>query len=236
MITAAGDRFVTFVSFKFIYDCIIQLLYQILHNHLNANDWLCSTLLDSSTLYFKHTCFIGALKTNERNLLVCFEWNPHTFPSSVSDKFHPSRRGPEGGRSGTADDAPAGKKLQAGRQLQHHRAFPLRSSNDERRFTCPQHQTHVAFSKTNDMVSSLCQAHLLTLTPVLVFFPLCIYMESVVCLCSVLWGVSGPLSQIDIKQGQRGTWWLEHDWEGYFLSSDIATGLGSWFFWWKMSL
>lgn len=43
------------------------------------------------------------------------------------------------------------------------------------------------------MVSSLCRAHLLTLTLVLVFFPLRIYMESVVCLCSVLWGVSVPL-------------------------------------------
>lgn len=63
--------------------------------------------------------------------------------------------------------------------------FPLCSSNDDRCFTCPQHQTHVAFSNTNDMVSSLCRAHLLTLTLVLVFFPLHIYMESVVCLCSV---------------------------------------------------
>lgn len=45
---------------------------------------------------------------------------------------------------------------------------------------------HVAFSKTNDMVSSLRRAHLLTLTLVLVFFPLHIYMESVLCLCSVL--------------------------------------------------
>lgn len=49
------------------------------------------------------------------------------------------------------------KKLPPTQQLQHHRAFPLHSSNDDRLFTCPQHQTHVAFSKTNNMVSSLCR-------------------------------------------------------------------------------
>lgn len=49
------------------------------------------------------------------------------------------------------------------------------------------------------------EAHLLTLTLVLVFFPLHIYMESVVCLCSVLWGVFVLLFERDIKQGQRGT-------------------------------
>lgn len=79
------------------------------------------------------------------------------------------------------------------------------------------------------MVSSLRRAHLLTLTLVLVFFPLHIYMESVVCLCSVPWGVSVPLFQRDIKQGQRGTWWLEHDRDGYFLSSYNVASLGSHF-------
>lgn len=79
------------------------------------------------------------------------------------------------------------------------------------------------------MVSSLCRAHLLTLTLVLVFFPLHIYMESVVCLCSVLWGVSVSLFGRDIKQGQRGTWWLEHDRDVYFLPSYIVTNLGSHF-------
>lgn len=114
--------------------------------------------------------------------------------------IHPSLWGPEGGRSVTAHITPAGNKSQAARQLQHHRAFPFCSPDDDGRFffspfffffffTCPQHQTHVAFSKSNDMVSSLSRAHLLTLTPVLVFFPLRIYMESVVRLCSVLWGV-----------------------------------------------
>lgn len=109
----------------------------------------------------------------------------HFSSSSLPDSIHPSHWGPEGGRSGTVDDAPAENNLQHTQQLQHHRTFPLCSSNDDRCFTCPQHQTHVAFSNTNDMVSSLCRAHLLTLTLVLVFFPLHIYMESVVCLCSV---------------------------------------------------
>lgn len=72
-------------------------------------------------------------------------------------------------------------------------------------------------------------AHLLTLTLFLVFFPLHIYMESVVCLCSVLWGVSVPLFKRDIKQSQRGTWWFEHDRDGYFLSSYSVTSRGSHF-------
>lgn len=46
--------------------------------------------------------------------------------------------------------------------------FPLlRSSDDGSPFTRPQHQTHVAFSKSCDMVSSPSRAHLLTLTLVL---------------------------------------------------------------------
>lgn len=140
--------------------------------------------------------------------------------------IHPSHWGPEGGRSGTAEDTWGECKLQPTQQFQHHKAFSLCSSNDDRPFTCPWHQTHVAFSKTNDM-SSLCWAHLLTLTLVLVFFPIHIYMESVVCLCSVLWGVSVPLFAIDIRQDQRGTWWLEHDWDVYFLLSYIVIKPGS---------
>lgn len=86
---------------------------------------------------------------------------------------HPScHRDPEGGRSDTADDFTSRKKKKktAQQQLQHHSLSSLCSLNDDRRFTCPQHQTHVAFSKTNGMVSSLRWAHLLTLTLVLVFF------------------------------------------------------------------
>lgn len=115
--------------------------------------------------------------------------------SSIYD--HLSLRGPEGGRSSSADSL---EKIQPTQQFQHHRACPLHSLNDDRHFTCPQHQTHVAFSKTNDMVSSLRWAHLLTPTLVLVFFPFHIYMES----AFVLWGVSVLLFEKDIKWDQRG--------------------------------
>lgn len=128
------------------------------------------------------------------------------------------KNGPEGGRSSTPDILPTGKKMarDPSASAPQHRSFPLYYSNDDRRFfTHPRHQTHVAFSNTSDMVSSLCWAHLLTFTLVLVFFPLHIYMESLVGLCSVLWGVSVHLFERAVKQGQRGTWWLEHHQDGY---------------------
>lgn len=133
---------------------------------------------------------------NDSNSLSFSNKIQKNISSSTYD--HLSLRGPEGGRSGTADSS---EKIQPTQQLQHHRACPLCSLNDDRHFTCPQHQTHVAFSKTNDMVSSLRWSHLLTLTLVLVFFPFHIYMES----AFVLWGVSVPLFEKDIKRDQRGT-------------------------------
>lgn len=55
------------------------------------------------------------------------ETHTHThavvFIFDPSDSIHPSHWGPEGGRSGTADDAPAENNLQHTQQLQHHRAF-----------------------------------------------------------------------------------------------------------------
>lgn len=68
----------------------------------------------------------------------------------------------------------------------------LRSSDDGSPFTRPQHQTHVAFSKTCDMVSSLSRAHLLTLTLVLSVLSTAHLYGKCRVLCSVMWGVSVP--------------------------------------------
>lgn len=84
------------------------------------------------------------------------------FPPSFSGPIHPSQESPEGGRSGTADDAPAENRLQPAQQLQHQRAFPLYPSNDDTRFTCHQHQTHVAFQRQTTWCH-LCAGHICSL-------------------------------------------------------------------------
>lgn len=155
------------------------------------------------------------------------------FSPSFSDPIHPSLRGPEGGRSGTADNAAAGQKIK-----NHHpptsfsttEPFLLSAPRMTIDFLHVPNIRHMWLFQRQTTWCHLCAgAHLLTLTLVLVFFPLHIYMESVVCLCSVLWGVAVPLFERDIKQGRRGTWWLEHDRDGYFLFSYMVISLGSHF-------
>lgn len=118
-----------------------------------------------------------------------------------------SHKGPEDVRSDTADNSLAEKTGKHHPPNSPSTTPPFLSALQVTFYTSP----HVAFSKTSDMVSSLHWAHLLTLTLCLMFFPLDIYVESVVSLCSVLWGVSVPLFERDIKQawGAHGSNMIE---------------------------
>lgn len=116
-------------------------------------------------------CF-GALKFEAwPSLLVlltpssrCRGFYPHlllTKPRLLSFRLfplHPSIHPSE-------DQKVAGAPLMPAYEVHTDGSHSLSTAHPLLLFTRPQHQTRVAFfSKTNDMVSSLCQSHLLTLT------------------------------------------------------------------------
>lgn len=95
-------------------------------------------------------------------------------------------------------------------------------------FTRPQHQTRVAFffkDKRHGVISvPVTSAHSYWF---LVFFPLLVYVESVVCLCSASAGgfVSLCLNKTS-NRGQRDAWCLGRDRDGYFLLSYAVADFG----------
>lgn len=98
-------------------------------------------------------------------------------------------------------------------------------------FTRPQHQTRVAFffkDKRHGVISvPVTSAHSYWF---LVFFPLLVYVESVVCLCSASVGgfVSLCLKKTS-NRGQRDAWCLGRDRDGYFLLSYAVADFGNCF-------
>lgn len=147
---------------------------------------------------------------------------------SFSDLIHPSHWGPEGGRSGTADNVPAEKKLPI--CITNHstasapQVFPHCSPNDDGLFTS---DTCVLFHRWTTWCHLCVGTRLLTLSFNCSFHSTFIW--KVLCPCSV------PFCKRDIKQGRRGmmawTWWR---WLFFVLSHCHKPQLPSFF--WRESL
>lgn len=144
-------------------------------------------------------CFFSS--THSLNIIIksftpsYFWWNrPLAFPSPFLS-LPPSLWGPEGGRSGTDADIWSPYELKP--QSQHHTSFPSF-------YTSPTSDTCGFFKDKRHGVISVpvTSAHSYWF---LVFFPLLVYVESVVCLCSASVGGLCPFVWKTHQTAARGT-------------------------------